>query len=179
MLAMPPGAGPDWVETEVIEVCRPDRPEEPHLRPHVVVLRERAGTRRLPMFTGSAEAVALACSLDAGESPKPRAYQLAADLLTAAGSQLAEVRITTLDEGIFYAAAVVAGPDGAIEVAARSSCSRPGRREAPSNAFFNAPAWMRPRYSSPTPWHLRRTVGISRGRRPSAACRGSAADTSH
>ena len=57
---MPPGPGPDWVETEVIEVCRPDRPEEPQLRPHVVVLRERDGTRRLPMFTGSAEAIALA-----------------------------------------------------------------------------------------------------------------------
>ena len=118
---MPPGAGPDWVETEVIEVCRPDRPEEPHLRPHVVVLRERDGSRRLPMFTGSAEAVALACSLDAGEPPRPRAYQLAADLLTAAGSPLAEVRITTLDQGIFHAVAVVAGPDGAIEVAARPS----------------------------------------------------------
>jgi hypothetical protein len=63
VLAMPPGAGPDWVETEVTEVCRPDRPEEPHLRPHVVVLRERDGTRRLPMFTGPAEAIALACSL--------------------------------------------------------------------------------------------------------------------
>ena len=118
---MSSGAGPDWVETEVIEVCRPDRPEEPHLRPHVVVLREREGSRRLPMFTGSAEAVALACSLDAGESPGPRAYQLAADLLTAAGARLAEVRITTLDEGIFYAVAVVAGPGGALEVAARPS----------------------------------------------------------
>jgi hypothetical protein len=38
---MPPGAGPEWVETEVIEVGRPDPPEEPHQRPHVVVLRER------------------------------------------------------------------------------------------------------------------------------------------
>jgi len=84
---MPPGAGPDWVETEVIEVCRPDRPEEPDLRPHVVVLRERDGNRRLPMFTGSAEAIALASSLGAGDLPRPRAYQLAADLLAAAGSR--------------------------------------------------------------------------------------------
>src|SRR5690349_10043096 len=89
---MPPGAGPVWVETEVIEVCRPDRPEEPYLRPHVVVLRERDGTRRLPMFTGPAEAIALACSLGAGDLPRPRAYQLAADLLAAAGSRLTEVR---------------------------------------------------------------------------------------
>jgi bifunctional DNase/RNase len=121
VLAMPPGAGPDWVETEVIEVCRPERPEEPQLRPHVVVLRERHGTRRLPMFTGSAEAIALACGLDAGEMPQPRAYQLAADLLAAAGSRLAEVRITTLADGVFHAVAVVAGPGGAVEVDARPS----------------------------------------------------------
>jgi bifunctional DNase/RNase len=121
VIAMPPGAGPDWVEAEVIEVCRPDRPEEPQLRPHVVVLRERHGTRRLPMFTGSAEAITLACSLDAGEMPRPRAYQLAADLLAAAGSRLAEVRITTLANGVFYAAAVVAGPGGNVEVDARPS----------------------------------------------------------
>jgi uncharacterized protein len=121
VLTMPPGAGPVWVETEVIEVCRPDRPEEPHLRPHVIVLRERDGSRRLPMFTGSAEAVALACSLGAGELPRPRAYQLAADLLAAAGSRLTEVRITTLAGGVFYAAAVVAGPGGVVEVDGRPS----------------------------------------------------------
>ena len=118
---MSSGAGPVWVETEVIEVCRPDRPEEPYLRPHVVVLRERDGTRRLPMFTGSAEAIALAGSLGAGDLPRPRAYQLAADLLAAAGSRLTEVRITTLADGVFHAAAVVAGPDGTAEVGARPS----------------------------------------------------------
>jgi hypothetical protein len=51
---MPPGAGPEWVETEVIEVCRPDRPEEPHLRPHVVVLRERPGWPTWPPRSASA-----------------------------------------------------------------------------------------------------------------------------
>ena len=42
---MPPEAGPNWVEAEVIQVCRPDRPDHPLLRPHVVVLRERNGIR--------------------------------------------------------------------------------------------------------------------------------------
>ena len=107
---MPPEAGPDWVEAEVIEVCRPDRPDHPLLRPHVVVLRERNGTRRLPMYTGSAEAIALACCLDAGEVPGPRIYQLAANLLAAAGSRIIEVRITRLAEGVFHAVAVVEVP---------------------------------------------------------------------
>jgi len=48
------------VEAEVIEVCRPDRRITLVPQPHVVVLRERNGTRRLPMYTGSAEAIALA-----------------------------------------------------------------------------------------------------------------------
>ena len=118
---MPSEAGPDWVEAEVIEVCRPDGPDHPLLRPHVVVLRERDGTRRLPMYTGSAQAIALACSLDAEEMPRPKAYQLAADLLGATASRLAEVRITALAEGVFHAVAVVEGPGGAVEVDARPS----------------------------------------------------------
>ena len=119
--AMPAAAESAWVEAEVIEVCRSDGPDDPLRRPHVVVLQERNGTRRLPMFTGSAEAIALACSLDAAEMPRPMTYQLAANLLTAAGSRLAEVRITRLVEGVFYAVVVVEAPGGVVEVDARPS----------------------------------------------------------
>lgn len=116
---MPPEAGSAWVEAEVVEVCRPDRPDHPLLRPHVVVLRERNGTRRLPMYTGSAEAIALACCLDAGETAGLRSYQLAANLLAAAGSGITEVRITGLADGVFYDVVVVEAPGGAVEVDAR------------------------------------------------------------
>ena len=119
--AMPATAESAWVEAEVIEVCRADGPDDPLRRPHIVVLQERNGTRRLPMATGSAEAIALACSLDATEMPRPMTYQLAANLLTATGSRLTEVRITRLMEGIFYAVVVVEGPDGVVEVDARPS----------------------------------------------------------
>lgn len=118
---VPSEASSDWVEAEVVEVCRSAGPDHPLLRPHVVVLRERNGTRRLPMFTGSAEAIALACSLDAGEMPRPKAYQLAVNLLSAAGSRLAEVRISGLADGVFHAVAVVETAGGAVEVDARPS----------------------------------------------------------
>ena len=118
---MTAAAEPAWVDAEVIDVCRADGPDDPLRRPHIVVLRERNGTRRLPMYTGSAEAVALACSLDATEMPRPMIHQLAADLLTAAGSALTEVRITRLAEGVFYATVVVEGPGGVVEVDARPS----------------------------------------------------------
>jgi uncharacterized protein len=118
---MTAAAEPAWVDAEVIDVCRADGPDDPLRRPHIVVLRERDGTRRLPMYTGAAEAVALACSLAATEMPRPMTYQLAANLLTAAGSRLTEVRITRLTEGVFYAVVVVEGPGGAVEVDARPS----------------------------------------------------------
>ncbi len=110
-----------WVEAEVIEVCRSDGQDDPLRRLHIVVLQERNGTRRVPMWVGSAEAIALACSLDAAEMPRPMTYQLAASLLTAAGARLTEVRITRLVEGVFYALVVVEGPEGVVEVDARPS----------------------------------------------------------
>jgi RNA polymerase sigma factor (sigma-70 family) len=118
---MTAAAEPAWVDAEVIDVVRADGPDDPLRRPHIVVLQERDGTRRLPMYTGSAEAVALACSLAATEMPRPMTYQLAANLLTAAGSRVTEVRITRLTEGVFYAVVVVEGPGGPVEVDARPS----------------------------------------------------------
>ena len=119
--AMSVAAESAWVEAEVIEVCRSDGPDDPLRRPHIVVLQERNGTRRVPIWTGSAEAIALACSLDAAEMPRPMTYQLAANLLGAAGARLTEVRITRLVEGVFYALVMVEGPGGIVEVDARPS----------------------------------------------------------
>ncbi len=48
-------------------------------------------------------------------------YQLAANLLAAAGSRLTEVRITRLVESVFYAVVVVEAPAGVVEVDARPS----------------------------------------------------------
>lgn len=70
---------------------------------------------------GSAEAIALACTLDAVEMPRPLTYQLATNLLTAAGSRLTEVRITRLVEGVFYAVVVVEAAGGTAEIDARPS----------------------------------------------------------
>src|SRR5579863_8273464 len=118
---MTAAAEPVWVDADVIDVCRADGPDDPLRRPHIVVLGERDGSRRIPMYIGSAEAVALACSLAATEMPRPMTYQLAANLLTAAGSRVTEVRITRLAEGVFYAVVVVEGPGGVVEVDARPS----------------------------------------------------------
>ncbi len=88
---------------------------------HVMVLAERDGERRMPVWVGPAEAGALALSLEAQETPRPLTYQMAARLLEAAGSNVAEVRITRLTEGIFYAVIIVDGPAGRHEIDARPS----------------------------------------------------------
>jgi RNA polymerase sigma factor (sigma-70 family) len=121
VLAMSAATESAWVDAEIIDVCRSDGTDDPLRRPHIVVLQERNGTRRVPMYIGSAEAIALACSLDAAEMPRPLTYQLAANLLAAAGSRLTEVRVTRLVEGVFYAEVVIEAPAGVVEVDARPS----------------------------------------------------------
>jgi RNA polymerase sigma factor (sigma-70 family) len=91
---------------------------------HVVVLEERDGARRLPIWIGAAEATSLAARLQDVERPRPDTYRFAADLLEAAGAQLREVQVIRLAEMIFYAEAVLedgttvdARPSDAINLA--------------------------------------------------------------
>lgn len=109
--------GPPWVDVGVAEVRRSDT--DPPL--HVMVLAERGGRRLLPIWIGPAEAAALALNLESRETPRPLAYQMAARILHAAGSRVAEVRITGLTETVFYATVVVDGPAGPQDVDARPS----------------------------------------------------------
>jgi RNA polymerase sigma factor (sigma-70 family) len=109
-----------WIDVEVTEVRRSSG-DDPIGRPHAVVLQEVRGERRLPIYVGAPEAIALACSLEAAEMPRPMTYQLAANLVTASGARVAEVRITRLAESTFYAVVVLDGPVGPEEVDARPS----------------------------------------------------------
>ena len=109
-----------WVDVVVPEVRR-TLEEDPRRRKHVMILAERGGDRALPIWIGPAEAEMLALMLESVETPRPFPYQLAAGLVLAAGSQVTEVRITSLLDSVFYASVVVRGPDGPQEVDARPS----------------------------------------------------------
>jgi len=117
---MPVGEAVGWVEMEVADVRRAAAAGELPER-HVVLLEEVGGGRRLPIWVGPFEAIALAIALQGGELPRPGPYQFAASLLAAAGGRLREVRVTRLVEGTFYAEAVVAGDAGMDGVDARPS----------------------------------------------------------
>jgi len=109
---------PVWIDVSVAEVRRTD--DAPHPK-HLMLLQERGGKGRLPIWIGPAEATAMAISLESVEQPRPMTYSLAASLLKAAGSPLREIRITRLTPPVYYATVLVDAPDGPQEVDARPS----------------------------------------------------------
>ena len=115
----------DMVPVRIIGVSR--SPEEGSARGErfFIELAEVAGTRRLSIGVGDAEAGALSFSVQGIAFPRPMTYQFAAALLGAAGSAVREVRVTGFTDGIFYAqvvlvsgAVVDARPSDAINLAA-------------------------------------------------------------
>jgi RNA polymerase sigma-70 factor (ECF subfamily) len=108
------------VEVEVMTI-RHRLNADPATVPHVVVLEERGGTRRLPLFIGASECRAMARTLMQSPLPVPPPYALTTALLTALGGSVREVRLTHLVDAIVYATVVLAGPGGAQEVESRPS----------------------------------------------------------
>jgi RNA polymerase sigma factor (sigma-70 family) len=88
---------------------------------YALLLEEEAGPRRLCIWVGSSEATMIAFALEGAELPRPMAYQFMSALLEATGGRLTEARVTRLDDGTFYAVAVVEGSGGTSELDARPS----------------------------------------------------------
>jgi RNA polymerase sigma factor (sigma-70 family) len=109
-----------WVEAKVSEIRR-TQADDPAKRKHIMILAERDGDRTLPIWIGPSEATALAVTLASAETPRPFTYKLASSLVAAAGSAIAEVRITRLVPPVFYASVIVQSPVGRSEVDARPS----------------------------------------------------------
>jgi bifunctional DNase/RNase len=102
-------------EVEVVGV----RVEVPSNQP-IVLLREAAGERYLPIWIGAVEATAIAFAQQGVVPPRPLTHDLLKDVLDATGNDLTEVRITEVNDGIFYATLVL---DSGVEVSARPSDS--------------------------------------------------------
>jgi bifunctional DNase/RNase len=95
------------------------RVEMPSNQP-IVLLREVAGERYLPIWIGAVEATAIAFAQQGVVPPRPLTHDLLKDVLAATGTELTEVRITDVKDGVFFAILVF---DGTIEVSARPSDS--------------------------------------------------------
>jgi uncharacterized protein len=95
------------------------RVEMPSNQP-IVLLREVSGERYLPIWIGAVEATAIAFAQQGVVPPRPLTHDLMKDLLDALGQELAEVQITEMKDGVFYATLVLGS---GVEVGARPSDS--------------------------------------------------------
>ncbi len=95
------------------------RVEMPSNQP-IVLLRETTGERYVPIWIGAVEATAIAFAQQGVVPPRPLTHDLMKDLLAASGSELTEVRITDVKDGVFFATLVLAS---GVEVSARPSDS--------------------------------------------------------
>jgi len=112
------------VSVEVVGV----RVEMPSNSP--IVLVRAPGDRLLPIWIGPNEAAAIAMALQGVAAPRPLTHDLFVNALNQMGSPLRSVRITRLDEGVFYGELVIgelgehvvdSRPSDAIALALRAS----------------------------------------------------------
>jgi bifunctional DNase/RNase len=103
----------DSTELEVVGV----RVEMPSSQP-IVLLRESAGKRYLPIWVGAVEATAIAFAQQGLTPPRPLTHDLLRNVISATGNSVARVNLSALKDGVFYADLVLAT---GIEVSARPS----------------------------------------------------------
>ncbi len=95
------------------------RVDQPANQP-VLLLREAAGDRYLPIWIGPNEANAIILEQQGVEPARPLTHDLFRDVIGALGRSLKEVRIVDLQEGTFYADMIF---DQDVRVSARPSDS--------------------------------------------------------
>lgn len=101
------------------------RVELPSNQP-IVLLKETAGDRYLPIWIGAVEATAIAFAQQGVVPARPLTHDLLKDILEALGADLTAVTITDLRDGVYYAdlqfangVTVSARPSDAIALAIR------------------------------------------------------------
>jgi len=102
------------------------RVELPSNQP-IVLLKETAGDRYLPIWIGAVEATAIAFAQQGVVPARPLTHDLLKDVLQATGATLSAVTITDLRDGVYYAdlqftsgVTVSARPSDAIALAIRN-----------------------------------------------------------
>ena len=88
---------------------------------YAVVLGELSGPRRLPVIIGSAEAQAIAIAIEGMVGPRPMTHDLFKNTLQTLRTELREVIISDLSEGVFFARLVLDRDGEIIEIDSRTS----------------------------------------------------------
>lgn len=86
------------IEMELVGV----RVELPANQP-IVLLKEKTGTRYLPIWIGAVEATAIAFALQGVDTPRPLTHDLFVNVIEDLDVEVEAVHVTELREGTFYA----------------------------------------------------------------------------
>ncbi len=91
----------------------------------IIVLKEKEGSRLLPVVIGIAEVNAIKLKLSGIEPPRPLTHDLLLSMIKSLGAQLKEIVIDRLENNTFYAKVVLSrnGAGEEVRVDARPSDS--------------------------------------------------------
>lgn len=89
----------------------------------VVILREKGGTRVLPIWIGPAEASAIAMEMQGLRPPRPMTHDLLKSVIIGLGAVVRQIRISALKEKTYFAEVWLAREDHVFQLDARPSDS--------------------------------------------------------
>jgi bifunctional DNase/RNase len=104
------------IELELVGV----RVELPHNQP-IVLLKERAGDRFLPIWIGAVEATSIAFAMQGVVTQRPMTHDLIKDLLSGLEVKVDRIVVTALREGTFYAEIQMTNDGESVVVSSRPS----------------------------------------------------------
>ena len=104
------------IELELVGV----RVELPHNQP-IVLLKERTGSRFLPIWIGAVEATSIAFALQGVTTPRPMTHDLMRDLLSGLSVGVDRIVVTELREETFFAEIHLTNGEHQVVVSSRPS----------------------------------------------------------
>ena len=75
----------------------------PPSRSYAVILKEITGEKCLPVIVGSFEAQSIALAIEVVDTPRPLTHDLICDVITGIDGALKTIRVSHLQDGVFYA----------------------------------------------------------------------------
>jgi len=94
---------------------------DPELGTTVLILKEMTGPRRLPIWIGQPEALAIAAAIKGVELPRPLTHDLLQSVIAELGATVTWIRVHDESDGTFFAAIGIKGPQGTTEIDSRPS----------------------------------------------------------
>ncbi len=106
----------DLIPMDVVGV----RVELPSNQP-IVLLREKDGSRYLPIWIGANEATAIATALEGIQPPRPLTHDLMRSVIDAVGALAVRVVITEMRDSVFYADLALDVSGKEVQISSRPS----------------------------------------------------------